>query len=387
MLRYLCQALSTKHPHPPHTLSQFADMTTYETREAVAKLAEMDPELTELLNSGKPVGWVSTGLPVKNLEEAAVFLQSVTLPEPPSTPENSPLDIPVSGGRTQRARVYKAGKAAAGPAPLVVYVHGGGFVMGDPAHIALQARGIAEATGAVVVAPSYRLAPAHPFPAGQDDVWDAVNWLAQPENAASIGADPAAGFVVGGISAGGNLSAAAAQRYVSRGTGPKLTGVLLVVPYLLDESIVPDKYKPLWFSTEQNASAPIIDKETMDYVARETKFDFKSPLFSPFNDPKPHVGMPPVYIHAAGLDPLRDDALVYERALRDNGVKTRLDVYPGVPHGHAGMYPTLAASRKAELDLVKAAGWLLGKELTDEEAAKAVAAAATAINPATASAV
>ncbi|EJD36033.1 hypothetical protein AURDEDRAFT_117173 [Auricularia subglabra TFB-10046 SS5] len=259
--------------------------------------------------------------------------------------------------------------------------------MGDPAHIALQARGIAEATGAVVVAPSHRLAPAHPFPAGQDDIWDALNWLAQPENAASIGADPAAGFVVGGISAGGNLSAVAAQRYVSQGTGAKLTGILLVVPYLLDESIVPEKYKPLWFSREQNAEAPIIDKKAMDYVARETKFDYKSPLFSPFNDPKPHVGLPPVYIHVAGQDPLRDDALVYERALRDNDVKTRLDVYPGVPHGHAGMYPTLSASRKAEIDLVKAAGWLLGKEVSEEDAAKAVAAAAAALIPPTSSAV
>lgn len=316
-----------------------------------------------------------------------MFFQSLTLPDPPSTPEDSPLDIPVSGGRTQRARVYKAARAPAAGAPLVVYMHGGGFVMGSPTRVALQARAIAEATGAVVVAPSYRLAPAHPFPAAPDDIWDALAWLVRPENAASIGADPAAGFVLGGVSAGGNLAAVAAQRYVSRGTGPRLTGVLLAVPHLLDETIVPQKYAPLWFSREQNADALIIDRRAIDFIKREVKFDLASPLFSPFNDPQAHVGMPPVYIQVAGQDPLRDDGLVYERALRDHGVKTRLDVYPGVPHGHMGMYPTLSASRKADADLVKAAGWLFGKEISDENATKAVAAAGAALARPTASAV
>ncbi|EJD49579.1 hypothetical protein AURDEDRAFT_84675 [Auricularia subglabra TFB-10046 SS5] len=258
-------------------------------------------------------------------------------------------------------------------------MHGGGFVMGSPMRVALQARAIAEATGAVVVAPSYRLAPAHPFPAAPNDIWDALTWIVRPENAASIGADLAAGFVVGGVSAGGNLSAAAAQRYVSQGVGPKLTGVLLVVPHLLDEAIVPEKYAPLWFSREQNKDALIIDQKAIGFIKRQVRFDFASPLFSPFNDPSAHVGMPPVYIQVAGQDPLRDDGLVYARALSEHGVRTRMDIYPGVPHGHMGMYPTLSASRKADVDLVKAAGWLLGKEISDENAAKAVESAATAL--------
>lgn len=356
-------------------------MSTYETREAVAQLSEMDQELEELLNSGQPVGWAATGMPVNNMEEAVAFLRGVTMPELPSTPLDSTLDIPLHDGRTMRARVHRAAHAPPGPAPLVVYVHGGGFVMGAPAHVAPQARAVAAATGAVVVTPTYRLAPEHPFPAAQNDIWDALNWLALPENASTIGADVTAGFLLGGISAGANLAACAAQRYVSRGTGIPLTGVMLVVPAVLHESIVPDKYKHLWFSLEQNANAPIIDRKALEFTARSNKPDYSSPLCSPFNDPNPHVGMPPVYIHVAGLDPLRDDGLVYERALREHGVKTRLDVYPGVPHGHPGMFPTLSASRKAELDLVKAAAWLLGKDLSEEDAAKAVAAAALAANP------
>jgi acetyl esterase/lipase len=94
--------------------------------------------------------------------------------------------------------------------------------------------------------------------------------------------------------------------------------------------------------------------------------DIQSPDFSPFNDLTPHVGMPPTHIMVCGGDPLRDDRLIYKRALRENGVKTRLNIYPGMLHGY-GAFPGLEFARKAFRDEMKGVGWLLGKEKTDED--------------------
>ncbi|EJD41675.1 hypothetical protein AURDEDRAFT_126982 [Auricularia subglabra TFB-10046 SS5] len=353
-------------------------MARYETREAIAKLT--DPEFAELLKASQKGAASGAG---GSLEANAAIFAALSRENLPATDTDALLDIPMRDGRLAWARVYKSSKPSSGPSPLVVLVHGGGFVLGDPTHVALTGKSIAEATGAVVVAPSYRLAPKHTFPAAPEDIWDALNWLAQPANATSLGADISAGLVLGGVSAGGNLAAAAAQRCVTDGNSHGLTGVLLIVPHVLEQEIVPEKYKDAYFSREQNAAA-VIDKAALDFVERTVNFDKTSPLFSPFNAPTPHVGMPPVYIQVAGQDAMRDDGLVYERVLREHGVKTLLDVYPGVPHAHAFMFPTLKTAEKAHVDLVKGAAWLLGKDVGHEQAASAVAVAAASLPPQTA---
>lgn len=84
--------------------------------------------------------------------------------------------------------------------------------------------------------------------------------------------------------------------------------------------------------------------------------------FAIFNHPKGHGDLPPTYFQIDGLDPLRDDGLVYERVLREEyGLKTKMDVYPGLPHGHWSFFPMLKASIKARKDQVDGVGWLLGR--------------------------
>ena len=104
-----------------------------------------------------------------------------------------------------------------------------------------------------------------------------------------------------------------------------------------------------------------MDAQNLYGVIETPKPDVHSPDWSPFNYTEPHEGKPPCYIQVSGADPMRDDGLIYERALRKAGVKTKLDVYPGVPHWHFGFFPSLQASKKAQSDAMYGIGWLLEK--------------------------
>ena len=273
-------------------------------------------------------------------------------------------------GFESQIRIHKPANPPAN-SPLVVLLFGGGFVVGSNVQLGPYARGIAAIYGTTVVTLNYRLAPENKFPTAPNDVWDSLLWLGK--NASSIGADPSAGFILGGISAGGNLTAVTAQRYLNEGISPPLTGLWLSIPVLLSEQTVPEKYKHLWFSRKQNADAPIFNMDAIKRVDEYLGADDSSTNWSPFNDKGAHKGLPPSYFQVCGLDPLRDDGLIYERVLRDHGVKTKLDVYPGVPHAHFASLPFLKISQKANLDTIAGMGWLLGKSASQEEIVKAMA--------------
>ena len=88
--------------------------------------------------------------------------------------------------------------------------------------------------------------------------------------------------------------------------------------------------------------------------------------------------MPPAYLQACGLDPLRDDALIWEKVLKEKGVRTRMDVYPGLPHGFWAFFKQLKSSDKARVDIAMGMGWLLGKEVSVEQAEKDLQSSAMA---------
>jgi acetyl esterase/lipase len=179
-------------------------------------------------------------------------------------------------------------------------------------------------------------------------------------NATSLSANPSAGFIVGGTSAGGNLSAV--MLYLARDAplSPPLTGAFLSVPAVLHEAAVPSKYSSGYLSMQQNAHAPVVNYDAVQILYNLYKPDVKSPLFVPFNHPKGHKGLPPVYFQICGLDPLRDDGLLYEKALREEaGVKTRLDLYPGLPHAFWAVFPHLSSSPAVAVDTLQGVSWLL----------------------------
>ncbi|XEV01501.1 hypothetical protein FSHL1_006788 [Fusarium sambucinum] len=314
---------------------------------------------------------------------AAAFKQNPP-PAPPSTNIEYTKKIPMRDGYESELRVHQPPGQSPGVRAMFVMIHGGGFCLGNSYTHSYQSRAIASLHNLTVVNLSYRLAPEHRFPTGPDDVWDSLQWLSQADNAKELGCDLSLGFYIGGVSAGGNLSAVTAQRWVSENRTPKLSGVWACIPYLLETEIVPAEYKHLYLARKQNANAMVINQEAMEFVGEAYRPDVLSPSFSPFQADHPHEGMPPVYIQVAGQDPLRDDGLIYEKALRAHGVSTRLDVYPGLPHAFDGIFRELTISKKCMSDMLAGIGWLTEKEVNSklcEEAVEESYAATPSVRP------
>lgn len=181
-------------------------------------------------------------------------------------------------------------------------------------------------------------------------------------NASSLHANPARGFVIGGGSAGGNITAVLSHLARDEHLYPPLTGQYLCVPALLPSSVVPDEYKPEYLSREHNVIDPVLNMKSEDLsAALQTIYqpDEASPLYVPFNHQN-HKGLPRAYFQLCGLDPLRDEGLIYERVLREEcGIETKLDVYPGYGHMFWTNFPNMDVSKKFISDTLQGMKWLL----------------------------
>ncbi|CAG8361788.1 unnamed protein product [Penicillium salamii] len=286
--------------------------------------------------------------------------------------EETVLDIPMRDGHQSQLRITKPPNSTANP--VVVLIFGGAFVMGTNIQSTIWARTIASLYGATVVQPTYRVAPEHRFPTAPNDIWDSVQWIAANESA--LDADLTKGFVLGGGSAGGNLSIVTAHRSVKEKLSPAITGVLASIPVCMSVETVPSQYKDIWVSREQNASAPGnpgLDTKSVGGYEAFYQQDFLSEDFSPFNSTVSFSALPRTYVQVAGLDVLRDDGIVYAKVLADHGIDVRIDAYPGVPHGHFNLWPRLKQSVKCQEDTIWHAGWLLGRPVPRERVEEVVA--------------
>ncbi len=224
-------------------------------------------------------------------------------------------------------RVYTPAGSDA-PRPGLVYLHGGGFVLGSLELYHSDVLRIADQVGAVVVSVDYRLAPEHRFPAGLEDCYAALAWTA--ENATELGIDPAR-IAVGGESAGGGLSAAVALLARDR-SGPSLCFQYLGTPELDDRLDSPSMQAfhdtPLW--NRPNAEV------SWDYYLGEGVRG--SECVEPYAAPARHTdltGLPPALVTTCEFDPLRDEGIAYAQRLAQAGVQTELHLYPGTFHGSA----------------------------------------------------
>jgi acetyl esterase/lipase len=234
--------------------------------------------------------------------------------------------IPGPGGEAPiPIRIYVPVDGEAGPAPALVFFHGGAFVLGDLYTEELRCLRYAAEARCVVVSVDYRLAPEYPFPAAPEDCFVGLRWTVA--HAGDLDIDPAR-VGVGGSSAGGALAAATALMARDRG-GPALAFQLLNYPVIDDRLDTPSMRvfdtTPLWTS---GASADM----WVYYLGEPNGRGEVSPYAAP-GRAADLSGLPPAYVLTAELDPLRDEGIDYARRLMEVGVATELHTVPGAFHG------------------------------------------------------
>lgn len=233
---------------------------------------------------------------------------------------------------TVRVRAYTP-DGAAPRRPALVWIHGGGFVVGDVYTAGATARALASRSGTTVVAVEYRLAPEHSLDAGREDCMAVLAWLAR--HGSELGIDPSR-LMVGGDSAGGGIAALVAQQCAR--VGQPLVGQVLVYP-ATDLRSAP---------TEDAQSAGMLNSAWMSWF-RDQIGQLSDPEDSSASalHADSLAGLPPTVILTAGFDPLRNEGLKYAQRLTAHDVPVRLLHYPGQIHGFVTMDRVLSGGRDA----------------------------------------
>ncbi|GHF36334.1 acetyl esterase [Amycolatopsis bartoniae] len=270
--------------------------------------------------------------------------------EPGEARESGPMMIQLYGPGPDMARVVnerlnttdgndfavRVLVPSAAPAGLVVYYHGGGWVLGDIDQFDTLGRQLAARTGCAVVLVDYRKAPEHPYPAAVEDAWQALNWAHEQMTGIAGATVP---LIVAGDSAGGNLAAVMAHRARDR-SGPDLALQVLVYPvtaadfdtasYLAPENqLMLSRDSMIWFWNHYAAPGRRGETEA-------------SPLRAP-----DFTGLPPAVVLVAEHDPLRDEGEAYAAALEAAGVPVRKRLFDAQMHGFFSMVNVLPGSAAA----------------------------------------
>ncbi|EMR86014.1 putative lipase 2 protein [Botrytis cinerea BcDW1] len=256
---------------------------------------------------------------------------------PPAGLREWEIEIPTRDGSAIPALVYEPTGEAVSERPILLFFHGGGWCIGNRFDDFQANRVIAVENDIIVVA-----ANAHKI---------------------HKSASPSKGLIVGGTSAGGNIANAVVHLNREQSSISPVTGQFLSVPPLLPAHLVPKKYKDDFISNEQNKDTMFPPPKLLEIFAGAYNPDSNSPLFSPFSPSANYQGLPPTYIQACGVDVIRDDALIYERVLREeHHIATRVNLYSGLPHHFWEFFPQLTeAVEKRTKDTVAGISWLLVK--------------------------
>ncbi|MFT4279303.1 MAG: alpha/beta hydrolase [Rhodopseudomonas sp.] len=287
--------------------------------------AKLDPDAAAVYQAFQDAG--RPAYETLSATEARAYYSAARLvsnPEPPELASVQSITIPGPAGAIP-ARLYtpKTLRQDDGLAPALVFLHGGGWVIGDLDTHDVVCRGIANDGELLVISVDYRLAPEHKFPAAVDDAIAATRWIS--DNAKTLGIDPEQ-LSVGGDSAGGNLAAVVALHARDHG-GPLLAGQVLIYPATDFSMRHPSHSEP---ETSVLLTHSVIRWFRDHYLSRAQDADDwrASPARA-----ETLAGLPPAFVITAGADPLRDEGDEYARRLADAGVPVLHRTYPGQFHG------------------------------------------------------
>lgn len=288
----------------------------------------LDPQVTaylELMASGPPVDAQTPAEARANSERAAPALSG-------PGPELARVEDVDLGGVP--GRLYVPDEPG-GPPPVVLWFHGGGWVVGSLETLDVTCRRLAQASGCALVSVDYRLAPEHRYPAAVEDAWAATRYLA--DHGRELGLDPDR-LVVGGDSAGGNLAAVVALK--ARDAGLPLCLQVLVYP-VVDCDLETASYR-------RNATGFGLTRAAMEWYWSHYCPDperRREPDASPLRAPS-LAGVPPALVVTCDLDPLLDEGEAYARRLEAEGVPVTLSRYEGMVHGFVRLFALIDRSQE-----------------------------------------
>ncbi|TAI67174.1 hypothetical protein CWO89_04330 [Bradyrhizobium sp. Leo170] len=287
--------------------------------------ATLDPQVAELLAKLHAAGTLTLGTTLSADEKIAAVRTRMTsiaqLGFPPEPIGMREAFIPGAPGKLM-TRVYIPQRELALPAPALLYCHGGGFVAGSLDNYDTALAALANRAACLVVSVAYRLAPEHPYPAANEDVWAALQWLSRTTE---INVDPRR-IAVGGDSAGGLLAAWVAQK--ARTEGLPLSMQVLLYPNL-DTTVSSKSWQELGTGTYGLRRDDMLDWYDA-YLP--PGIDRTDPRVSPAYATD-LAGLAPALIITAEFDPLRDEGNAYAARLRDAGVPIDHYCWPGMIHG------------------------------------------------------
>jgi acetyl esterase len=282
----------------------------------------VDPQIAVLLERVNAARPLSAGTPEEG-REAFRMLNMLAAQMVPRIEVGSVEDV---SGAPVPMRLYRP---EGDPVATLMFVHGGGFTIGDLDSYDAQCRLLCSRVGLTVVSVDYRLAPEHPFPAGVEDALAAFDWVAEHESGP---------VVVGGDSAGGNLSAVVAQARREAG----IAAQLLIYPAadLLSE----------YPSMEENGEGLFLTRDDMEWFHHNYLGDDEAARSDPRASPllaEDLSGLPQALVYTAQYDPLRDAGNAYAEALSAAGVKVVHRCFEGLIHGFFGLGPFSTAAQAA----------------------------------------